>query len=1546
MDVNALLSELGNRRVRLIADGDKLRYEAPPGVVDANLLTALKAHKPALLSLLAESVAADAPDVLAVRIDRHAPRPLTWQQETLWVAERAQNGCRALHLPLLVHFDRAPDVARLEAAMHHVVQRHAELRSVFVESASGWMRQSLPAEAFSLHCVRRGGVLTRDDAALAQALRAFVDEPFDLLVKPPLRARLVLGDVDAVLCVVVHHTAADAVAVGVLLDDLAAAYDGRDDAERDDCVDYADFAVWQQRQRTAPKNRRDVDAYVELLGAIPPLNTLPTDRTRGATRSQQSGRVIRYLPEAQVAALERLAGQCGATLFMALHAVYCALLRRYADDDAVVIGVPFANRTVACSERIVGTFVNVLPLRVDVVHSDTFRSVLDKVRQFNRAVHEYQATPLEWLIERLGVARNASHHPLFQLTLGLQPDATRLTLGNASGRLWELDRAASQFDLGLDITRGTEVSRLRWEFDGGLFERQTVERLAEQFDAVLAAVIVAPTRALAEVWGTRSSDLPDAAVASADCRSLGLRFAAVAAEHPALPALVVGDLRLSFAQLEQRAAVLARWLQTKGVGPGCFVGISTTPIVDNYVCLLAVILAGAAYVPLDPAIPADRMASMLHDAGPRLVLADEALLLALRNTTMPVVATEDAVRGAHVASYAAPFAAVDIAPHLHPAYAIFTSGSTGQPKGVVVSHASVARLAAAEPWLRFEPGQSCLQSATLAFDAATYELWSAWLQGACVVVADRDLLLSPDALAGLVRSERIQAAFFTTALFNRLAVTSPTLFAGMRTVLFGGEAVTNTTVAAALQACPTTQFVHVYGPTENTTFSSGYPVQLTEASAVRPIPIGRVMRCDIGRILDVHGNPVPIGATGELHLGGAGLALGYLGGGARTAAAFVPDSDGPSGARLYRTGDIVRRLDGEVMEFVGRRDAQVKVNGYRIELEEIAAAMAACDEVAQCHIAVRADAAGNKCICCYVVQVPAATSDSAVLRAQAAAKLPSYMRPHHLWIVAELPLNRNGKVDVSLLPDPAQAPVTVADTRAWTAAERDIAVLWREVASVHADSPDSDFFVAGGDSLRAMAVWHAIQSRCGVQLSLKAFFAEPTVAATARIVQSPLPMSPKAPETPPPAPCVHGAWPMSPLQQDLFYEALLAPDSSAYNISLIADVDGPLQRNALHAACQRLAEKHLALRCTYAEEDGVFTQRPGAVAVPVTFDAARADRTRDVWERQGTSRPFDLENESPLRVRVLQYGDGHIVQLVVHHIACDALSLPVLMDDLRRDYLAIRSGNELPPVVPDSAYFVYAQLQSAFAESDDFAASLAAWREELHSYANVMNLGTPDDSSAGASLAGVAVSYAADELARIDEVCTLQACSRFEWLLATWFRACGAVLGADDLVITTTCSGRTRPEYAATVGYFVNMLPIRVSACRADQPSATLTVTRERLRGALTRQDVPYSRVRRLLARQGTDAAVAINFTYVGFGIDAGDWGDLTVTRMRAQSVDAKCAINLQLAVDGDALSGTLQFTPARTSRALATVLAARWRNACLESPQAASPCRQAEVTG
>ena len=1098
-DLNEVLRTLSARGVKLAADGENLRYEAPPGAIDHDLLAGLRRHKAALLMLLTNSIAPDA--VGLVRSELPERRVLSMQQEALWLAERIDGGT-SQHLSLAVRFAQVIDATRLQVAMRRVLERHEELCSRFVGEGARWHRVTGAAADFELVIRSWPRPLVQDDSELQQQLQEFVDAPFDLEQGGALRACLLTALGESLLCLVVHHTAADGVAIGILLKELTALYDGDENATEErgaPTLRYADYAAWQRSDVQQRRLDRQAGEYAAALGDLPRLHSIPTDRPRLAGGCVRGQRLVRHVPSDRIFQLTRFAATHGATLFTAMQSLFSAFVSRLSNEAIIVIATPVVNRETVELERIVGSFTNMLVLRVDVSHDDSFATLLTRVRETNELALGFQSVTPELLQARMAGRGPTSHQSIYQLVLAMQPAIPRLLLAGVEGTIWELERSMAHHDLGLDLTPQNDGYRLRWEYNAELFDAATIERFARTFEDLLDRAAAAPYVPLAELLV--KNEEPFSGRPMLQSVPLENRFDAITAAHPQRLALTCGGQTLDYADLQQRGRRLAHWMRRQGVRFGDNVVISTTPCLDTYVAILAATMSGAAYMPIDPAYPFERIAAMLEDAKPRLALGCAALLDAMPTGigAVPVHAYADAI-AASTQELPAPLDPPNVA--TRPAYIVFTSGSTGRPKGVVVPHAGVARLAGAAPWLKLEPGQTCLQAAPLSFDAATFELWNTWLQGGHVIVVDRDTILSPSVLGTYVREHRIDVAFFTTAYFNRLAAIAPDVLGGLDTVLFGGEAVNNALVARVLETCPSKRFVHVYGPTENTTFSTGHLVETAEAKGDRPIPIGRASCGDYAYVLDEALRPLPIGAVGELYLGGNGLAIGYLAKPRETALAFVPDVGARTpGARLYRTGDLVRCLPSGELEFVGRRDAQVKINGYRIELKEIETMMMRhVPGIQGCAASVQTDELGNKRICCYIVVLSPPETDIEQLITPALMRLPAYARPHRTWRIDEFPLNANGKIDWARLPEPFSTDTSQPAVGEWSALERDVADVWLRVAGVRAPSPNADFFVHGGDSLRGMAVWHELQKRWNVHLRLKDFLSNPTVAAAAGLI--------------------------------------------------------------------------------------------------------------------------------------------------------------------------------------------------------------------------------------------------------------------------------------------------------------------------------------------------------------------------------------------------------------------------------------------------------------
>lgn len=1099
--LSALLQTVHERDIRLYCEGTALRYEAPPGALDAAVRAGLREHKAALIALLGQG----ASQALITPGGDPYP-PLSLQQERLWLVSRVQHE-PVLHLPLVAVFDGMLDPVRLHAALSALVARHSVLHTTFASHQGRWYQRLEPHAGIALPASTLDVNHDNWQECLMAEAHAFNRLPFDPQREILLRAACVAlpGAGRSALLMVAHHAALDAIAIGHVFAELVAAYEGSFEPAAPEALRYIDYAQWQRLPRQREQLTSHADSYAALLEGAPGLHRLPLDRDRPAQQSFRGAQLRRLIEPARVQALQELCQGERATLFMGLQAAFALLLCRYSGDPEVLLGTPAVNRSLPQLAALVGCLVNMVPLRVKVDGAASFAQLLGQVREFNTQAYALQAVPLDMLLDRLGIAHNAAHHPLYQITIGLQPESRSVRLRELGCELLTLAKETSQQDIGLDLTPGPDGLLARWEYNTDLFDQATIESMAVHFEQLLTAACAAPAAPLYQLACAPASELPLRTPGPGGQGPLGARFAASALAYPELCALALGDERLSYRQLLARAETMAAQLAQLGVGPGAMVGISTERVAGSYVAMLACALLLAAYVPLDPAYPPERIQAMAEQAGVAVVLGGDALLDAY-----PVACGATAYHydelGSGAAPFAAPAAAALALALVLPAYLMFSSGSTGIPKAIVATNAGVARLAGATSWLSLAPGQVCLHAATLAFDAATFEIWSTWLQGGCVAVLEPAILLQPQELGAFIERHRAEVAFFTTAYFNRLAIQAPSVLGQLRRVLFGGEAVSNAAVATARQACPDTEFVHVYGPTENTTFSTGQVLAAT-LPAARAVPIGALLNGDVGYVLDAQMAPVPVGAIGELYLGGCGLALGYHGAGAATASQFVPDPFGAdAGARLYRSGDLVRRLSGGMFEFVRRRDRQVKINGYRIEPGEVEQVLRSSLRVADCAVLVH-EVAGQHQLCAYVSARAGHALSADDLRAVELRALPAYLQPAAVIVLDAMPLNRNGKLDLLRLPPPG-APDSRSGARPMSQVEQAVAAIWLDSLGQLPVDPDEDFFELGGNSLQAMSMCHLMQERLGVaQVPLAAFFATPTVAFLAALVRQPDPLA-------------------------------------------------------------------------------------------------------------------------------------------------------------------------------------------------------------------------------------------------------------------------------------------------------------------------------------------------------------------------------------------------------------------------------------------------------
>ncbi|MGW3099572.1 amino acid adenylation domain-containing protein [Streptomyces sp. NPDC001102] len=1023
--------------------------------------------------------------------------PLSAAQRRLWFLDQMEGPSATYNIPLAVRLTGALDADALHLALGDVVTRHEALRTVFPAEQGTPYQHILPAEQARPALA----LIPVTPQALPAVLRDLSATTFDLARELPLRADLLqLQDDEHVLLLVTHHIASDGWSTTPLMRDLAAAYTARTEGAAPVWeplpVQYADYALWQQALLAADEERQ-LEHWRRALQGLPEEVTLPTDRARPATSSYRGASLTVRCPAGLHASLTRLARESGTTLFMVAQAATAALLARSGAGPDIPLGSPVAGRGEEALEDLVGFFVNTLVLRTDVSGDPTFRELLDRVRTTDLAAWAHQDVPFDRLVEALNPERSAARHPLFQVMLSVTDAADpvpRLPGLHGASEFTTLDIA--KFDLTFTFHEhrapdgGPAGLGITVEYATDLYDPATVSAVTARLVRLLQAAADTPDTpigaldVLADDERARLLDTWHGARRVRPAAALPELFAAQAARTPDAVALTHGTQRLTYAELDRRANRLAHRLIAEGVRPGSRVALFQERSVEAVVAILAVVKAGAVYVPLDTRYPKDRVDLIVRMAGAQVFLTDRDA----NGLQLP-----QGARALAVAEAGGSFP--DTAPEVgvHPdqlAYVMFTSGSTGVPKGVAVTHRNVTELAADG---RFTGGahRRILLHSPLAFDATTYELWVPLLSGGTLVVAPPGLL-DTAALARILTEESITGLWLTAGLFRLVAEEDPAAFAGLGEVWTGGDVVPPEAVRRVMDACPNLQVVNGYGPTETTTFATSHflhrPFDYAGA-----LPIGRPLDNTRLYVLDEHLGLVAPGVPGELYIAGTGLAQGYLDRPGLTAERFVADLYGPAGSRMYRTGDLVRwSRDGEI-EYLGRADQQVKLRGFRIEPGEIESALVAHPSVSQAAVIVREDRPGDKRLVAYVVGDGV---DLDALRSHAHEALPDYMVPAAFMTLNALPLTANGKLDKRALPQP---PVTAGSGGRAPRNPREevLCGLFAEVLGLPSVTVDDDFFRLGGHSLLATRLVSRIRTVLGAELPVPALFENPNVARLA-----------------------------------------------------------------------------------------------------------------------------------------------------------------------------------------------------------------------------------------------------------------------------------------------------------------------------------------------------------------------------------------------------------------------------------------------------------------
>lgn len=1032
----------------------------------------------------------------------------SFSQQRLWFFEQWQPGTAVYNIPLGLKLTGALDVPAVRASLSEIVRRHESLRTVFEEHNGQPIQKILPPATVSLPVLDLSPLpsVQREDAAQQEAVLE-AQRPFDLTHDLMLRARLLrLGEGEHRLILTLHHIASDGWSVGLLLHELNALYGafaaGQTTPLPEPPAQYADWAAWQRGQSDAVSQKAQMDYWRQSLAGAPGALELPFDRPRPAQQTFQGARLPLKLPAATADSLRTLARAEGATLFMTLVSGLQAVLSRWSGQTDFMIGTPIAGRNRVESEELIGFFVNTLVLRADLSGAPTGREIVRRVRETALGAFSNADLPFERIVDALQPERDPSRHPLFQTLFVLQnAPQTAGQIGELRVETLDIDNGTSKFDLTLNLWEDADSGLSGWwEYNADLFDAATVVRLSSSVGTLLAGLGRDPDVSLSHLPLLTEAERRQVLVEFNRTQrpyprtaTIGDLFSAQADRTPDAEALVWDGGRMTYRELEERSNGLAHHLGGLGVGLGSLVGLFAERSPEMIVALLGILKAGGAYLPLDPSYPEDRLAVMLADARPVVMLAQSHLSARLPQT-VPVVALDQE----WPQRATAPTSGTQ-ADSL--AYVMYTSGSTGRPKAVPIPHRGIIRLVQNTDYASFSPDETFLQLAPISFDASTFEIWGSLLNGARLAIFP-SLTPSLEDLGAALKRFGVTTLWLTAGLFILIVDERLDDLRGLRQLLAGGDVLPMPQVYRMRRELPDCRLINGYGPTECTTFACCHTVTDDDLNG-GSIPIGGPIANTTAYVLDAAGQPVPVGVTGQLLLGGDGLSPGYLHRPELSAEKFFvnPFAEG----RLYRTGDLARWRPNGTLEFLGRVDNQVKIRGFRIELGEIEAALLRLPGVKEAVVTVQGHIPGQKSLAAYIVPAESAPAFSVTaLRDSLAARLPGYMVPATFTILSSLPLTPNGKIDRKALPAPVPVPAEShhdAASLPTDAVEAQILALWEELLPNQIIGVHDQFFDVGGHSLLAVRMIHRLEQLTGQKILLSALFEDATIAHLADVIR-------------------------------------------------------------------------------------------------------------------------------------------------------------------------------------------------------------------------------------------------------------------------------------------------------------------------------------------------------------------------------------------------------------------------------------------------------------
>jgi len=1424
------------------------------------------------------------------RVARAAELPLSFAQQRLWFLDQLEPGSAFYNVPLALRLIGELNVSALESSLNEMIRRHEILRTNFVTVGGGPSQVIAPKRTLRLLLeeLNQPSDTSRWTAAHQRA-REEAQRPFDLAQDQLMRCRLLrLGQREHLLLLTMHHIITDGWSLDILFREMAAHYKAFSAQApshlAEPLVQYADFAVWQRKWFDGEILDAQLAYWKEQLAGASLTLSLPTNRPRPSVQSYCGATRSLALSERTTAKLRALARAEGVTLFMLLLAAFQALLHRYTGQDDFIVGTPIANRNRSELEGMIGLFANTLGLRADLSGNLTFRALLQRVRETTLGAFAHQDLPFEKLVEELQPARDLSRTPLFQVMFAMQHAPLQgVEFPNLEFCLLEPESTVAKFDLTLSIDETKDELKVNLEYNTDLFDEQAIVRMLDHFETLLRYAVDAPEQLLSRLslltsaerhqllreWNDTRINYPH----RASC--LHHLFELQAERTPLAVAVVGEDEELTYDELNRRANRLAHYLQELGVGPEIRVALFVEPSIEMFVCLLGVLKAGGAYVPLDSTYPQERIRLILEDAQVKLLLTTRRLTPQGPEQYARVICVDE--KWKEISARDERNTASDVAAD-NLAYVIYTSGSTGKPKGVLITHRSVVNHCQAIATLYdLQPSDKVLQFAPLNFDVAAEELFPSLSSGAAVILLPARLRLSPVDFTKFLSGAGVTVlnlpASYWHQWISELGRLKTELPAGLRLMVVGSEKVLMEWYAEWREtAGEHVRWMNAYGLTETTITATVHEAMESQMSG--SMPIGRPTANTEAYILDRELALVPIGVQGELYLGGECLARGYLGEPTLTAERFVPHPFSQTGgARLYRTGDIVRYLPDGNLEFIGRKDSQLKVRGFRIEPAEIEAALATHASVHEVLVDAREDQAGTTRLAAYVVTGEEHVLTTSELHRHLKERLPEYMIPSAFVLLDEMPLTSAGKVDREVLralewTRPVAESAFVPPN---TEVETKLAEIWAGVLGVARVGLHDNFFELGGDSILSIQII-ARANQSAIYLTPKDLFQHQTIATLAPVVGTGRKM-PEAEQG-----CVHGPVPLTPIQCWFFEQNL--SDLHHYNQALRLETKPGLDSAQLEHAIQRLIEHHDALRLRFfLNEKGWQQINAAAESNPIFTHSDVSGMSSEERERLIKTATADLQaslniERGPLtRVAFFAAGANEpgCLLIVIHHLAVDGVSWRVLLEDLGTACRQLQRGEEIKLPAKTTSFKTWATILQERARLSESRHDSEYWRTSCGGeFASL-----PIDPSHGLNTEGSARSVfltlgVSETRELVQEAPAAYQMRVSELLLAAVSQTFARCTDLPSLIIDMEGHGRElldeRIDLSRSVGWFTTLYPVRLEL-RAEDEASVLRRVKEQVR-VIAGKGVEYGVLRYL---SGTDAraklsgpGAEVSFNYLG----------------------------------------------------------------------------------